>query len=109
MRQYNPPVIGVGSRPKRALTIKATWPAGTIGTVDAGGGAGAGGGAAGGSAAGCAGGGPRMSGLDGPCGASTPLGADPSGARLGGPIDPGGRGILSKPGGVCANAGEPRM
>src|SRR6476659_2463559 len=102
MRQCSPPVIGSGSRPNLALTIRATWPAGTIGTDDAaGGGAGAGGNAAGGSAAGCAGAGPRMSGLDGACGASTPD-PDPGGIRLGGPIDPGGRGIASKPGGVCA-------
>src|ERR1051325_1275475 len=106
MRQDKPPGIGVGSRPKRALTIRATWPAGTIGTVEAGGGAGAGGDAAGGSAAGCAGGGPRISGFDGAGGASTPD-PEPDGARLGGPIDPGGRGMASKPGGVCANAAEP--
>src|SRR3954469_14254090 len=98
MRQCNPPVIGSGSRPNRALTIRATWPAGTIGTVEAGGGAG--GGAwdeGGGSAAGCAGGGPRMRGLEGACGASTPPDDDPGDTRLGGPIEPGGRGMLSKP------------
>jgi hypothetical protein len=48
-----------------------------------------------------------MSGLDGACGASTPD-PDPGGIRLGGPIDPGGRGIESKPGGVCAKAGDAR-
>src|SRR6185503_14771439 len=106
MRQYNPPVIGVGSRPKRALTIRATCPGGTIGTVDAGGAAGAGACAGGGGrAAGCAGGGPRISGLEGAWGASTPD-PPPDGARLGGPIEPGGRGMLSKPGGVCASAAD---
>src|SRR3954452_20553477 len=99
MRQCNPPVIGSGSRPNRALTIRATWPAGTIGTVEAGGGAGGAGAGGGGSGAGGRGGGPGMSGLDGACGASIPPGCDPAGARLGGPIDPGGRGMLSKPGG----------
>jgi hypothetical protein len=46
-----------------------------------------------------------MSGLEGACGASTPD-PDPGGIRLGGPIEPGGRGIESKPGGVCASAGD---
>ena len=50
-----------------------------------------------------------MSGLDGACGASIPPGCDPAGARLGGPIDPGGRGMLSNPGGVCAKAREPKQ
>src|SRR3954453_14723467 len=49
-----------------------------------------------------------MRGLEGACGASTPPDDDPGERRLGGPIDPGGRGMLSKPGGVCASAGEPR-
>src|SRR5204862_642311 len=102
MRQCRPPVIGSGSRPNRALTIRATWPGGTIGTVEAAGGC-AGAGEGGGSAAGCAGGGESCSGLDGVCGASTPD-CDPGGIKLGGPIDPGGRGIESKPGGVCPNA-----
>src|SRR6476660_10027408 len=106
MRQCNPPVIGSGSRPNLAVTIRATWPGGTIGTVDAEGGACGRAGADGGSAAGCAAGGASWSGLAGVCGASTPD-CDPGGIKLGGPIDPGGRGMLSKPGGVCASTGEP--
>jgi hypothetical protein len=46
-----------------------------------------------------------MSGLEGACGASTPD-CDPGGTKPGGPIDPGGRGMLSKPGGVCPIAGD---
>jgi len=49
-----------------------------------------------------------MSGLDGACGARTPPGCDPGGTRLGGPIDPGGRGMESNPGGVCPIAGDTR-
>src|SRR5436305_14451560 len=93
--------------------MRATCPAGTIGTlgvavaVEGGGGGGAAGG--GGSAAGCAGGGESCSGLAGVCGASTPE-EPPGGIRFWlGPIEPGGRGTVSKPGGSapCANAGEP--
>src|SRR4051812_48278151 len=101
MRQCSPPLIAGGSRPKRALTIRATWPAGTIGTagltvaVD-----GAGGAAGGGNAAGCAVGGASTIGLAGAAGANTPVGA-PGGIRLWfGPIEPGGRGMESKPGGA---------
>ena len=74
-------------------------------------GVGAGGGAAGaGSAAGCAGGGVSCSGPEGVCGASTPDEL-PGGNRFWlGPIEPGGRGMASKPGGVpCAKACEPVM
>jgi len=93
-----------GSRPNRALTMSATCPAGTMGTVGAivavvGGGDGV---AGGGSATGC--GGDRTSGLLGAAGgANTPEPA-PGGIRFWlGPIEPGGRGIESKPGGVdCA-------
>src|SRR5215216_5174180 len=96
-----------GSRPNRALTIRATCPAGTIGTFGtmvAVEGAGAAGAAAGGTATGWAAGGPSCSGFG--LGASTPEEA-PGGTRFWlGPIEPGGRGgELSKPGGRnCASA-----
>src|SRR5688572_866594 len=100
-----------GSRPNRALTIRATCPAGTIGTVgtmmevD---GAGAAGADGGGTATGWAAGGPSCSGLGLAGGVSTPEDA-PGGTRFWlGPIEPGGRGgELSNPGGRnCASAGE---
>src|SRR6266568_1909620 len=117
MRQCSPPVMAGGSRPKRALTIRATWPAGTIGTVGVTvavvGACGGGGAAGGGNAAGCTEGGASTIGLAGAApdaggGASTPDGA-PGGIRFWpDPIEPGGRGMDSKPGGVdCANAGPP--
>lgn len=70
--------------------------------------AGAGGGAAGmGNAAGWAGGGASCRGLAGVCGASTPEEL-PGGIRFWlGPIEPGGRGIESNPGGApCPSACE---
>ncbi|MEN3375292.1 MAG: hypothetical protein V7604_647 [Hyphomicrobiales bacterium] len=73
-----------GSRPKRALTIRATWPAGTIGTVGvtvAVVGGCCGNGAAGGNATGC--GGASTIGLDGAApdaGGGTP--AAPGGIRF---------------------------
>src|SRR5690348_8598938 len=97
-----------GSRPKRALTIRATWPAGTIGAcgaAPAGGAAGAGFAGGGGSATGCAAGGASCNGLDGVAGGASTL-PPPGGTRLWLGIEPGGRGTESKPdGGDCANAG----
>ena len=112
MRQCSPPVIAGGSRPKRALTIRATCPAGTIGTVGVTAAArrGAGWERQGGSAAGCAGGGGQVgAGLRRGGGASTPACA-PGGIRFWpGPIEPGGRGIefKSRRRPVCASARGP--
>src|SRR5262249_11518606 len=107
-----------GSRPKRALTIRATWPAGTIGTVGTACAAGAcaAGAGGGGHGGGCAAGGRNLrrfgSAPAGCCGSAGPDGAiaagPPGGTKLCVvvPTDPGGRGIASNPGGtvVCAAA-----
>ena len=110
MRQCSPPLIAGGSLPNRALTMRATCPAGTIGTVGVAADGGGGAGAAGGSATGCAGGGTSCSGLAGVCGASTPDEL-PGGIRFWfGPIEPGGRGTESNPGGApCAKTGVPAV
>src|SRR5712671_6541168 len=112
MRQCRPPVMLGGSRPKRALTIRATCPAGTIGVVGtarAVDGAGAGWAGGGGSATGCAEGGASCSGLGEAGGASTPAG--PPGGTKFPPTALGGRGTESKPGGtvVWANACDPAI
>src|SRR3954463_8977946 len=108
MRQCSPPVMTGGSRPKRALTIRATWPGGTIGIAGA---------ALAGGADGCDGPGNAGGGTGG--GGASSIGAGegggastappPGGTKLWPPpTAPGGRGTESNPGGtvVCACACE---
>jgi hypothetical protein len=87
-----------GSRPKRALTIRATCPAGTIGHVGAAAVEAARGAACGGGSGGLW----RRSSCKGRGvgGASTPDDRPAASEFWLGPIDPGGRGIASKPGGL---------
>src|SRR5437868_2477599 len=94
MRQCSPPVMAGGSRPKRALTIRATWPAGTIGV---------GGATTAGVAAG-AGAGATADGVWSCIGADGGASVGPGGGT--GPTVFGGRGTVSKSGGVncCAFA-----
>src|SRR5262245_53838895 len=109
MRQCRPAAMFGDSRPNRAFTMRATCPAGTIGT--AGLAAALEGGVAGGSATGCDAGGVSCNGFgfaDGG-GASTPEDA-PGGIKFWlPPIAPGGRGTSLKPGGmVWAEAEQAR-
>src|SRR6187455_850463 len=109
MRQCSAPEMFGGSRPKRALTIRATCPAGTIGiagtTAAAAGGAACSVGPCGGGSETGRLGGASSSGLG--FGASTPD-WPPGGMKLWPPPTcPGGRGTESKPGGIvvcCATA-----